>query len=332
MAARAFWKGYLKLSLVTCAVAMTPARSESDKVRFHTLNRKTGARVESVYVDAQTGARVAEADQAKAYQTGPEDYLLLDDDDLDAVALESTRTIDIETFVAADSIGWIYYDQPHFMVPDDKVGVEAFAVIREAMQAQGVVGLGRAVVSRRERLFVLEPRENGLLATTLHYNYEVRDDHAYFDEIPDVNVPAEMLDLAKHIIQTKMGSFDISKFEDRYENALIEMIRGKQAGRPVEAQRPARPASVVNLMDALRKSIAAEKGAKEPEPAAEQRQEKPKPARKAAKAPAADGRQLRSAAESRTEPKRTGPAVTGDANAPAGRARARTPRKTAESR
>ena len=180
MAARAFWKGYLKLSLVTCAVAMTPARSESDKVRFHTLNRKTGARVESVYVDAQTGARVAEADQAKAYQTGPEDYLLLDDDDLDAVALESTRTIDIETFVAADLIGWIYYDQPHFMVPDDKVGVEAFAVIREAMKATGTVGIARLVLYRRERAVMLQPRDAGIVVWTLRYGEEVRDAEEYF--------------------------------------------------------------------------------------------------------------------------------------------------------
>ena len=289
MAPRPYWKGYLKLSLVSCAVALYPATSRTERISFHWLNRDTGNRLRQLMVDSDTNEPVEREDRVRGYPVAKNDYLIIEEADLDAVEIESSHTIEIERFVPKAEIDAVYLDTPYYLAPNDKVAEEAFAVIREAMEAQGVVGLGRAVVSRRERLFVLEPRDNGLLATTLHYNYEVRDDHAYFDEIPDVNVPAEMLDLAKHIIQTKMGSFDISKFEDRYENALIEMIRGKQAGRPVEAQRPARPASVVNLMDALRKSIAAEKGAKEPEPAAEQTQEKPKPARRAAKAPAVGG-------------------------------------------
>ncbi len=333
MAPRPYWKGYLKLSLVSCAVALYPATSRSERISFHWLNRDTGNRLRQLMVDSDTNEPVEREDRVRGYQIAKNDYLVIEEEDLDAVEIESSHTIEIERFVPKAEIDAVYLDSPYYLAPNDKVAEEAFAVIREAMEAQGVVGLGRAVVSRRERLFVLEPRDNGLLATTLHYNYEVRDDHAYFDEIPDVKIPAEMLDLAKHIIQTKMGAFDMSKFEDRYENALIEMIRAKQAGRPVEVQRPARATGVINLMDALRKSIAAERGAKEPEPADEQGEAKPRPARRAAKAPASEGRRLRSAAESRTEPKRTG-----SAGGRGGRKhlrpgpRTRTPRKTAEIR
>jgi DNA end-binding protein Ku len=259
MAARAFWKGYLKLSLVTCAVAMTPARSESDKVRFHTLNRKTGARVESVYVDAQTGARVAEADQAKAYQTGPEDYLLLDDDDLDAVALESTRTIDIETFVAADSIGWIYYDQPHFMVPDDKVGVEAFAVIREAMKATGTVGIARLVLYRRERAVMLQPRDAGIVVWTLRYGEEVRDAEDYFAAIAPARVESHALSMVDRLIEARTKPWSAGLTTDPVQQNLTRIIASKQKGARKPRGRtaePARPANVIDIMDALRKSLA----------------------------------------------------------------------------
>lgn len=332
MAPRPYWKGYLKLSLVSCAVALYPATSRSERISFHWLNRDTGNRLRQLMVDTDTNEPVEREDRVRGYQVAKNDYLMIEEEDLDAVEIESSHTIEIERFVPKAEIDAVYLDSPYYLAPNDKVAEEAFAVIREAMEAQGVVGLGRAVISRRERLFLLEPRDNGLLATALHYNYEVRDDHAYFDEIPDVKIPAEMLDLAKHIIQTKMGHFDISKFEDRYESALIDMIRAKQAGRPVEAQRPARPANVINLMDALRKSIAAEAGTKGPEPAAGQGEETPKPARRAAKAPAAEGRRLRSAAESRSEPKRTGPASDEQTDRPSPRTRARTARKTAGSR
>ncbi len=328
MAPRPYWKGYLKLSLVSCAVALYPATSRSERISFHWLNRDTGNRLRQLMVDTDTNEPVEREDRVRGYQVAKNDYLVIEEEDLDAVEIESSHTIEIERFVPKTEIDAIYLDSPYYLAPNDKVAEEAFAVIREAMEAQGVVGLGRAVISRRERLFLLEPRDNGLLATALHYNYEVRDDHAYFDEIPDVEIPGEMLDLAKHIIQTKLDHFDISKFEDRYENALIEMIRAKQAGRPIEAQRPARPANVVNLMDALRKSIAAEAGAKEPQPAAQQGEEKPKPARRGPKTPTAESKRLRSAAESRTEPKRTGPAA-GEAADRSPARRTRAPRKTA---
>ncbi len=158
-----------------------------------------------------------------------------------------------------DEVDPVYLENSHYLTPDDKVAEEAFSVIREAMAEEGVVGIGRAVISRRERLLLLQPRGKGILATVLHYASEVRDDHAYFESIPEIKIAPEMLDLAKHIIRSKIGHFDVSKFEDRYENALAELIKAKQAGRPVELQRPAQPSNVVNLMDALRRSIAAEK-------------------------------------------------------------------------
>ncbi len=330
MAPRPYWKGYLKLSLVSCAVALFPATSRSERISFHWLNRGTGNRLRQQMVDADTNEPVEREDRVRGYQVAKNDYLFVEDQDLDAVEIESSHTIEIERFVPKSEIDPVYLDSAYYLAPNDKVAEEAFAVIRDAMEAQGVVGLGRAVIARRERLFLLEPRDNGILATALHYNYEVRDDHAYFDEIPEIKIPVEMLDLAKHIIQTKMGHFEIEKFDDRYENALIEMIRAKQAGRPVEAARPQRPTNVINLMDALRKSIAAEGGMKTPEPEKEGEEGKPGPAKRAAKAPA-EGRRLRSAAESRAEPKRTGRDEGDESGRPAASARTKPARRTAGS-
>ena len=238
MAPRPYWKGYLKLSLVSCAVALFPATSKSERISFHWLNRESGNRLRQLMVDSDTSEPVEREDRVRGYQVAKNDYLVIEEEDLDAVEIESSHTIEIERFVPRSEIDPVYLDSAYYLAPNDKVAEEAFAVIREAMEGQGVVGLGRAVIARRERLFVMEPRDKGILATALHYNYEVRDDHTYFDEIPDITIPDEMLGLAKHIIQTKMGHFDIAKFEDRYENALIEMIRAKQAGRPIEAVRP----------------------------------------------------------------------------------------------
>jgi DNA end-binding protein Ku len=334
MAPRPYWKGYLKLSLVSCAVALYPATSRSERISFHWLNRGTGSRLRQLMVDSDTNEPVEREDRVRGYQVAKNDYLEIEEGDLDAVEIESSHTIEIERFVPKAEIDAVYLDSAYYLAPNDKVAEEAFAVIREAMEAKGVVGLGRAVISRRERLFVLEPRDNGILATSLHYNYEVRDGHAYFDEIPDVRIPGEMLDLAKHIIETKLGHFDIATFEDRYENALIEMIRAKQAGRPVEPSRAPAPTNVINLMDALRKSIAAEKGGmKEPAPRPEKEREEgeERPERKTAKAPAGEGRRLKRAAESRLEPKKTGRSEEGEEERPppASSRASKTIRKTA---
>jgi DNA end-binding protein Ku len=304
MAPRPYWKGYLKLSLVSCAVALYPAASRSERISFHWLNRPTGNRLRQLMVDSETNEPVEREDRVRGFQVAKNDYLEIEEADLDAIEIESSHTIDIESFVPRGEIDPVYLDSSHYLVPNDKVAEEAFSVIREAMAAEGVAGIGRAVISRRERLLVMEPRDKGILATVLHYNYEVREDKAYFESIPDITIPAEMLDLAKHIIRTKLGRFDISKFEDRYEDALVEMIRAKQAGRPVTASKPAQPANVINLMDALRRSIASETGGFKEDAGGGAAAKAPRSAKPAARKPAEDGKPHRQAAQARHEPKR----------------------------
>jgi len=259
MAPRPNWKGYLKLSLVSCAVALFPATTTSERVRFNIINRETGNRVRYDVLDAETGEEVPKEDRVKGYKVGRDDYVLLEEEELDQVALESTHTIDIENFVARDEVDEIYLDETYYLVPTDEVGTEAFAVIREAMEAEGLVGLARVVLYRRERLLMLEPRGEGIAGTLLRYRNEVRDQHDYFDDIPDVKVPKDMLTLAKHILETKKAKFDPSKFEDRYETALKKLIAAKKAGKePPPAPSP-QPSNVINLMDALRRSVQSER-------------------------------------------------------------------------
>ena len=261
MAPRSNWKGFLKLSLVSCPVQLFPATTAKERVAFHMLNRETGNRLRRRVVDPETNEEVDSADQVKGYQVGKNDYIVLEDEEIDSVAIESTHTIDIETFVPRAEIDGIYLDTPYYLAPDGKMGEEAFAVIREAMREKNVVGIGRVVLYRRERPIMLQPRGKGLVATTLHYAYEVRDDADFFEDIDDVEVPQEMLDLATHIIQRKLAHFDPKRFEDRYQDALLELIKAKQHHQPIKQAAPApRPTNVVSLMDALRKSIAAEKG------------------------------------------------------------------------
>jgi DNA end-binding protein Ku len=258
MAPRANWKGYLKLSLVSCAVALYPATSSSARVSFNTINRKTGNRVKRQYVDPETGDPVEADQQVKGYEAGKGSYIYVEDQELETIRIESTHTIDIENFVPREQVDERYLETPYYIAPDDKVAQEAFAVIRDAMRDKGKAGVGRVVISRRERMVLLEPLGKGILATLLRYPYEVRGEEAYFEDIPDLNLPTEMRDLAGHIIDTKAADFDPSKFEDRYENAMIELIRSKQTGKAPEVTEAPRPSNVVNLMDALRRSIEAE--------------------------------------------------------------------------
>ena len=258
MAPRPNWKGYLKLSLVSCPVALYPATTTSERVSFRTLNRDTGNRVRRQFVDEQTGEPVQSEDQAKGYEVGKGEYILVEDDEIKAVQIESNHTIDIERFVPASEIDRLYLDTPYYLAPTDRVGEEAFAVIREAMRAEKVVGLARAVLFRRERVLKLEPRGKGIAATSLHFANEVHASDTYFEEIPDVELPKEMLELAKHIIHKMSGKFEPEQFEDRYENALIELIRSKQKGMPIKPQPTHRQTNVINLMDALRRSVESE--------------------------------------------------------------------------
>src|ERR671917_1533758 len=260
MAPRSNWKGFLKLSLVSCPVQLFPATTSKERVAFHMLNRETGNRLRRRLVDPDTNEEVDNADQVKGYQVAKNEYIVVEDEEIESVAIESTHTIDIEAFVPRDEIDETYIDTPYYLAPDGKMGEEAFAVIREAMKEKDVVGIGRVVLYRRERPIMLQPRGKGLVATTLRYAYEVRDDADFFEDIGDVEVPEEMLDLATHIIDRKMSRFDPKKFEDRYQEALLEVIKAKQQHRPItQATPPPRPTNVVSLMDALRKSISAEK-------------------------------------------------------------------------
>jgi DNA end-binding protein Ku len=256
MAPRPNWKGYLKLALVTCPVALFSATSTSERVSFHTLNRETGNRVRRQYVDAETGDVVEDGDQVKGYEISDDEYVQVEEDEYEAVALESTHTIDIDKFVPRAEVDEIYVDTPYYLVPTDKVGEEAFVVIREAMKARKMVGLARVVLYRRERILMLEPRDKGLLATTLHYDTEVRDDRDYFDDIRNIRLSNDLIDLASHIIDTKKSRFDPSEFKDRYEEALVELIKAKAKGKkPKAPPAPRQPDNIVNLMEALRQSL-----------------------------------------------------------------------------
>ncbi len=259
MAPRPNWKGYLKLSLVSCAVALYSATTTRERIRFNIINRRTGHRVHNEIVDAETGKPVEEEDRVKGHRLKNGDYVLLEEEELDRVALESTHTIDIEKFVPRDEVDEIYLDESFYLVPNDDVSLEAFAVVREAMRKESMVGLGRAVLYRRERLLMLQPRGKGLLATAVRYRTEVRDEKQYFDDIPNVKVPADMLDLAIHILHGRKGHFDPSEFDDRYERALAALIKAKQAGKPPPPAPAPQPSNVINLMDALRRSVQAER-------------------------------------------------------------------------
>jgi DNA end-binding protein Ku len=278
MAPRPSWKGYLKLSLVSCAIALYPATTTSERVSFRTLNRATGNRVRRQFVDEASGEAVETDEQVKGYEVGKGEYLTIEDDELKSVQLESNHTIDIERFVPRTEIDELYFDTPYYLAPTDRVGEEAFAVIREAMRGEKMVGIARVVLFRRERLLMLAPRGKGLVGISLHYANEVHQEAGYFDEIPDVDIPAEMMELAKHIIKKMAGKFDPSEFEDRYENALIELIRSKQKGTPIKPQPTHKQANVINLMDALRRSVGADKdGASEKKAAPRTSKAKGKP-------------------------------------------------------
>lgn len=257
MAQRTFWKGYLKLSLVTCPVAMMPARSQSEKVRFHTLNRKTGNRIQSRFIDAVTGKPVADEDEVRGYPKDDDEYVMLEEDELDSVALESTRTIDIEVFAPRSSVGWIWYDAPHYLVPDGKVGEEAFSVIREAMKATKTVGISRVVLYRRERAVLLEPRDNGIVLWTLRYGDEVRDEKPYFAGIKKVEPEADMKPLMEKLIKSRTKDWSPDLAEDPVQDELLSIIKAKEKGRKATKARP-KPQSegnVVSIMEALKKSL-----------------------------------------------------------------------------
>jgi DNA end-binding protein Ku len=277
MAPRANWKGYLRLSLVSCPIALYPASSLSEKVSFNRINRKTGNRLKQQNVDSETGELVPREDIARGYEVGKGQYLIVEDDEVEAVQVESTRTIEIDQFVPRNEIDDRFVDSPYYIAPDGEVGQDAFAVIRDTIAKMNMVALGRVVLTHREHVIALEPRGKGLLGMTLRYPYEVRDEQPYFEDIAELKLPKDMMDLASHIVSNKSGHLDPSHFEDRYENALVDLLKKKQAGEKIAPVRGAAPPRVVNLMDALRASVDAEKK-KAPAPSTQAR----RPAKKKA--------------------------------------------------
>jgi len=260
MAPRANWKGFLRLSLVTCPVALYPATSDTEKVSFNQINRKTGHRIKYTKVDAETGDEVANEDIVKGYKVDTDTYVEVTKEELDDVALESTHTIEIDEFVPKDEIDNRYLIRPYYLIPDGKVGHDAFAVIRETVRSMNKVAIGRVVLTNREHIIALEPLGKGLMGTLLRYPYEVRSETEYFADIQDVKITKDMLDLARHIVEQKSASFDPEEFEDHYEAALIDLINKKRAGIRITAKAPAKTGdNVINLMDALKRSLASEK-------------------------------------------------------------------------
>ena len=259
MAPRAYWKGYLKLSLVSCPIALYPATSEREKISFHQLNKNTGHRIKYRKVDADTGDEVESTDIIKGYQVGKGEYLELDPEELEAIAIESKRTIEIDEFVPRKEIDELYLNSPYYIVPDGEVGQQAFAVIREAIRQEGMVAIGKVVFTSREHIISLEARGKGLLGVTLRYPYEVRKEDEYFDGITDEKIPKDMLDLATHIVGTKKARFEPERFEDQYEDALKDLLKKKQSGQKIETPREREPSKVVNLMEALRRSVETER-------------------------------------------------------------------------
>ena len=263
MAPRAYWKGSLKLSLVSCPVALYPATTSVEKTHFHMINKETGNRLKQQMVDAETGDVVEGEQKARGYELKKGEDVEVDKEELEAVQIESTHTIDIDSFVPMEEIDERYIDRPYYIAPDGKAGIDAFAVIRDAMKDKGRVALARIVLTNREHIIAIEPLGKGLLGITLRYPYEVRNEGEYFDDIKNPKISKDMIELASHILDSKAGHFDLSKYKDEYENALKTLVRRKAAGKPVKVVEPEeRPDNVISLMDALQQSLKGKGAAK----------------------------------------------------------------------
>jgi DNA end-binding protein Ku len=260
-APRANWKGFLKIESLTCPVALYTAVSTSDRIAFHTLNRATGHRVRRIYVDGETGEPVESKEQVKGYDLGSNDFIVLTPEEVASAVPDSDKTLSVDAFIALDSVDDVYFDKTYFLAPDGKPAHEAFTVIRDGMRAKKVVALARTVLFRRVRTVLVRPDDHGLLATTLKFDYEVRAADETFDVIPKRKIGKEMLDLARHIIETKQGKFDPSRFEDRYEAALADLVKAKLEGKPISRKPPEKTGKVVDLLEALRASAGSRKAA-----------------------------------------------------------------------
>jgi DNA end-binding protein Ku len=256
---RPYWKGYLKLALVSCPIALHAACSTAERIAFQQINKATGNRLRQQLIDEETREPVAPEHKGRGYEVAKGCYLIVPDEEFDAIEIESTHTIEIDSFVPRAQIDQRFFDTPYYVTPSEPVGQEAFAVIREAMRRKAMVALGRLVLSKRERVIALEAYDKGLLGTTLRYPYEVRTAEDYFCDLPELTIAPDMLTLAEHILERKAGEFDPATFRDRYEEALLAHLKAKQAGTVPERKAAlAAPQRVVNLMEALRRSVAAD--------------------------------------------------------------------------
>lgn len=254
MAARASWKGHLKVGDLACAVGLYTAISSSDRVSFNIINRRTGHRVERQFVDSETGKPVEQDDQVRGYQMENGDYIVIEGDEIAEIMPESDKVLNVKAFIAYDDIDKLYFDRPYYLEPVDEHDEEALSLIVRSMRDGKVAALAEAVLFRRNRTLLIRPHESDIIATTLNFDYEVRSAQTVFKDIPDIKFDKEMLELAGHIIETKRGNFDPSAYEDRYEAALVELVKAKIEGRAPPKKKPAPEGKVVDLMEALRQS------------------------------------------------------------------------------
>jgi DNA end-binding protein Ku len=250
---RANWKGFIKFGEVSCPVALYTAASSSERIAFNTLNRKTGNRVKREFVDSETGDPVERDDQVKGYEIDNGQYIILEPDEVAAAVPESDKTLKIEAYIPCAQIDTTYFDKPYYLAPD-KMGTDAFVLLRDGMKKEKVAAIARTVLFRRMRTVLIRAQGKGLIANTLNFDYEVRSSEKAFDEIPELKIEGEMLELAEHIIGTKKGSFDASAFDDRYEAAVAELVKAKIEGRSLPKRKALVASKPSDLLQALRES------------------------------------------------------------------------------
>lgn len=266
MSPRATWNGTVRLGELAFPVSLYAAATTSKRVSFHILNRETGNRVRREYIDEETEETVEKDQQVKGYETSKDQYVILDPEEIAEAVPDSDKTLTIEAFIPCSAIETVYFDKPYFIAPSDEAFADSFALVREGMRKKKVAALARAVLFRRVRTVMLRAQGMGLVAHTLNFDYEVRSAEDAFEDLPDPKVEGEMLDLAKHIIQTKSGTFDPRDFDDRYDNAVAELVRAKIEGRKIEAPKPPEETKVTSLLEALRESAKATGRARTPAP------------------------------------------------------------------
>lgn len=266
MAARATWKGFLRLGQLVCSVGLYTAVSTSDRVSLHMVNRKTGHRLQRRFVDAETGKVVEREEQVKGYEVDSGDFIVLEPEEIAEVTPKGDKALTIESFLPCGEVDDLYFDRPYYLRPADEASQASFAVIREGLRKKKVAAVASAVLFRRPRSLLIRAYDDGLIATTLNHDYEVRSAQEAFEDIAEVKMEPEMLDLARHIIETKAGRFQPETFDDRYDDALAELVRAKMEGRKIAPPKQS-TAKVVSLLDALRESAGLAGGADKKAPA-----------------------------------------------------------------